>query len=424
MYKRQIPDFSPRQGYLYAAPLGLDAPAAWWLPGGDGDGARIVDVEVAWTEEHVDFDPDLLFFDGGAPQDGLPLYSDHGTADLGIVIAKHDGRGIDGLAPRASWGVEALAPAEHPFAADRLLEAATQLRPGDLLLVELQMFPDGRGATPIEWLQANYDAIETIVYGLGIAVVEAAGNGGQDLDDPSWEGLFDRHIRDSGAILVAAGKPADLTAESFTNHGSRVDLHGWGSQIVTTGFGDLHGLGSPEIEYTATFNGTSGAAAMVSGAALCAASAYRAWRGAPLDPIRLRAILRGTGTPHAGPLPIGPRPNLAAAIPATLDPSLLPADSLPAPPVARLLASPNPFRSGLTIRFWLARDAGVDLRVLDSSGRRIAQPFHGPLRAGPRTLAWDGRDDAGREAASGLYLLRVETDAGIPPPAARAVKIR
>jgi len=97
------------------------------------------------------------------------------------------------------------------------------------------------------------------VWAWGLVCVEAAGNGAEDLDDPSWGGLFDRQTRDSGAIIVVAGLPHALRAESFTTYGRRIDAHAWGSQIVTTGYGDLYNGGTLQTRYTATFGGTSGA---------------------------------------------------------------------------------------------------------------------------------------------------------------------
>src|SRR5829696_1995994 len=41
------PDFSGSQGYLGPAPGGVDARYAWSLPGGKGEGIRVIDVEYA-----------------------------------------------------------------------------------------------------------------------------------------------------------------------------------------------------------------------------------------------------------------------------------------------------------------------------------------------------------------------------------------
>ena len=42
------------QGYLDAAPRGIDARYAWRFPGGDGAGATVVDLEQGWDFDHED----------------------------------------------------------------------------------------------------------------------------------------------------------------------------------------------------------------------------------------------------------------------------------------------------------------------------------------------------------------------------------
>jgi serine protease len=45
---------STNQGYLDAAPGGINARYAWGFPGGDGAGANIIDVEQGWNLNHED----------------------------------------------------------------------------------------------------------------------------------------------------------------------------------------------------------------------------------------------------------------------------------------------------------------------------------------------------------------------------------
>jgi hypothetical protein len=67
--------------------------------------------------------------------------------------------------------------------------------------------------------------------------------------------------------------------------------------------------------------------------------------------------------------------------------------------------APNPARRGANSRidFALARAGRVVLDVFDVRGARIARLLDGERPAGPSSLAWDGRDDAGRATAAGLY---------------------
>ncbi len=306
------PDFTGEQHYLYDPPVGLNAPAAWSIPGGKGAGMKFIDVELAWVEDHEDFTADNHFYLGGAPED--PGYNDHGTAVLGEVVGTHNSYGVDGFAADVQFGMVAIDINQYPDTAQYFQEAVDNLDAGDVWLIELQMYPSGRDATPMEYVQVNYDVIWTGVFSRGVVCVEAGANGSQDLDSAVWGGIFDRTVRDSGAIMVGAGTPTGRVAESFTNYGSRMDVHAWGSQIYTTGYGDAYNGGSLQTEYTASFGGTSGASPMIVGSSLCLQGIARANLLRVLEPLELRALLHDTGIEHLDPSrEIGPRPDLSAA---------------------------------------------------------------------------------------------------------------
>jgi hypothetical protein len=76
-----------------------------------------------------------------------------------------------------------------------------------------------------------------------------------------------------------------------------------------------------------------------------------------------------------------------------------PADELPSPPTAALEQNaPNPFNPSTVIRFTLARDAYVDLRVYDAAGRAVAVLARGLAAAGTHAVTW--RPDG---LSSGIY---------------------
>jgi hypothetical protein len=81
----------------------------------------------------------------------------------------------------------------------------------------------------------------------------------------------------------------------------------------------------------------------------------------------------------------------------------------PQPTYLLQLSGPNPFSSRLG--FSLTGDAGVAARVqvFDTQGRLVATVFDGSLPGWRVDLAWDGRNDTGRPAAAGFYLLRAAT---------------
>ena len=71
---------------------------------------------------------------------------------------------------------------------------------------------------------------------------------------------------------------------------------------------------------------------------------------------------------------------------------------------------PNPFNPAVVLPLDLATDAGVSLTVHDVLGRRVRQVWQGPLGAGSHRFVWDGRDEAGKVVAAGVYVYRVEMD--------------
>jgi len=69
---------------------------------------------------------------------------------------------------------------------------------------------------------------------------------------------------------------------------------------------------------------------------------------------------------------------------------------------------PNPFNSATAIRFSLAQKEMVTLVVYNLAGQEVATLVDGSRESGIYTLSWDGRDDAGRALASGIYLYRLQ----------------
>ena len=66
-------------------------------------------------------------------------------------------------------------------------------------------------------------------------------------------------------------------------------------------------------------------------------------------------------------------------------------------------------------RWWIARirpvsiaSRGVALTVFDVTGRRVRSLVAGDLDAGSHAVRWDGRDELGQRAASGMYFYKLE----------------
>ena len=70
---------------------------------------------------------------------------------------------------------------------------------------------------------------------------------------------------------------------------------------------------------------------------------------------------------------------------------------------------PNPFNPATEIVFSLPTPTRVSLNVYDLGGQRVATLLRGAsLPAGESVQRWNGRDDAGRPLATGVYLYRLE----------------
>ncbi len=314
------PSFVGNQFYLEPAPAGVDAFAAWdFHPSGRGvPDYWFVDIENGWNVTHEDLGDVAILNPPSAPD------NHHGTAVLGEVVGCDGPFGITGIAHGITARMVNGGNAGSVAGAFDL--AASHLEPGEMYLIEYHMPGPPSGQTcpcncsqfeyvPMEWEQANFDAIQTHT-AAGIIVVEAGGNGSMNLDGPQYNGLFNRAIRDSGAIMVGAAAPGTHIPECWTNHGTRIDAHGFGSSVATTGYGGLFNPGDPDQLYTGTFSGTSSASPIITGAAAVTQNLCQQMFGLTIDPLTLRAILAMNGTPQGEPLskPIGVLPDLGQII--------------------------------------------------------------------------------------------------------------
>ena len=325
------PDYQGQQGYRLSAPLGIGASEVAAVAGADGAGIAIVDIEYNWVLDHEDLELDASAnIDSDALYDPYPQdQGNHGTAVLEILGGRPNAYGVTGLVPEATLLVAPAMTVSYGYNVARAVNLAVQtLEPGDVILIEQQSYVcGGSNFGPVEWSLPVFDAIATAT-ALGIVVVEAAGNGAVDLDAPECEGWFDRNVRDSGAIIVGAGKSDSHTRLSFSTYGSRVDLQGWGESVATAGYGALFDPGDVRQRYTASFSGTSSASPIVVGAVAAVQGALLAHGMDPLAPAEIRELLVSTGTAQPEPdaqTPIGPLPNIAAALQPLPEPHGLPA---------------------------------------------------------------------------------------------------
>ncbi|KAH8650431.1 hypothetical protein BGZ61DRAFT_282846, partial [Ilyonectria robusta] len=127
------PDFTPRQIYLGPAPAGIDAKFAWTIPGGKGEGMRIIDCEWGWRFTHED----LKMLQGGvvAGTNSTDVrFVNHGTAVSGVISGDVNNIGILGIAPDAVFYGSSFV-GQTPATA--IKAAADRLRRGDVILLEI-----------------------------------------------------------------------------------------------------------------------------------------------------------------------------------------------------------------------------------------------------------------------------------------------
>lgn len=73
----------------------------------------------------------------------------------------------------------------------------------------------------------------------------------------------------------------------------------------------------------------------------------------------------------------------------------------------RLVCAPNPFNPAATVTFDLPAGGEVSLRVYDLHGGLVRTLLHEEMSGGRHQAQWDGRDERGEPAASGVYLVRL-----------------
>ena len=72
---------------------------------------------------------------------------------------------------------------------------------------------------------------------------------------------------------------------------------------------------------------------------------------------------------------------------------------------------PNPSKgSEVSIPFTIMETARVRLRILDMAGRQVRVMLDQVMDPGARSISWDGKDDRGKRAGSGVYQYELETN--------------
>jgi hypothetical protein len=69
---------------------------------------------------------------------------------------------------------------------------------------------------------------------------------------------------------------------------------------------------------------------------------------------------------------------------------------------------PNPFNPTTTIEYSIDKEQYIELSVYDPAGKRVKNLGQGILEAGVHRVIWDGKNDQGKQVASGIYFYRLK----------------
>lgn len=304
------------------ASIGVNVDHVWNTYGIRGAaGLRLTDCEYHYNPNHEDLSG-LVSTQPNVVSTYTGFGDEHATAVLGILASGNNGYGTTGSVPECNtWFYPEYSNLTTGFQGRTacVTAAIANSSAGDIVVLEMQTSgpPSGTGGyVPAEYELGVWNAVKT-GSDAGVIVIAAAGNGNMNMGDNALFASY--HARgNSGAIIVGAASSA-RTKSSFSTYGPRVNLQGWGGGVFTTGYGTYATYGGdPNQEYTSGFSGTSSATPIVaSAAALLQSVAIRICQ-TRLTPAEMRQILVNTGLPQTGSNaatePIGPRPELQAAV--------------------------------------------------------------------------------------------------------------
>ncbi len=212
-----------------------------------GKGVKIAVIDDGFDLNHKEFENLKVNFTYDATQRTLDISSKdtldtHGTKIAGVLFAKHDSQGVEGIAPEAD-----LIAIRQPdtWTSNTILSFyGARLSKADIINCSWN--------SP-QLMQPIADVVNEIAkngrIGKGTAVIFAAGNKGIEIKPNSTEASIE------SAIVVGASNLMAKKPLKFSNRGESVDLLSFGRPVKTT---------LPNNKY-GSFGGTSLAASIVSG---------------------------------------------------------------------------------------------------------------------------------------------------------------
>jgi hypothetical protein len=132
--------------------------------------------------------------------------------------------------------------------------------------------------------------------------------------------------------------------------------------------------------------------------------------GQMVDTIEIKPLIPALPMPIGGQLDVSFSGMAEAAF--TDELALSSVQPIPVLTTSLLPNVPNPFNPATEIRFTLADPVHVKLAIYDLRGRLVRTLLDGAQPAGPGSVRWDGRTEAGAGVAAGVYHALMRTPYG------------
>lgn len=353
---------------------------------------------------------DFVNDDSNVANEGDLGFGSHGTATLSVLAGYKPGSLI-GPAFRSTFLLAKTenTQSETPAEEDNWIAALewAEALGADVIsssLGYLDMDPGSSRSYDYTWMSGDSTVITkaaNIGVGMGMIIVNSAGNEADRGTPNTLSGPAD------GDSVIAVG--------AVSNSGSRASFSSYGPTTLGRIKPDVMAPGVNVRVAASTGNlynnssGTSFSCPLVAGVCAQILSAHP-----NVSPAQMRHALRSTAV--KSPFDSDSSPNsfygygivdAAAAVNvfgAVIDPGLI------IPQSYTLYQNyPNPFNLPTTIRFDLPQSGRVRLVIYNALGQPVRTLIDADLPA--RSLheaSWDGRDDGGREVASGVYFYRLD----------------
>jgi len=364
------------------------------IPGNglDDDGDGYVDDMHGWDFGNNDNDPNPHpVFDLATGVD----VGFHGTFVAGIAgAATNNGEGIAG----AGWNCS-LVPLKVVDDAGDITAAAVTLAFAYATQQHIEVLNMSIGTPADTGIAEYFQPLVDAATAAGVLCVASAGNDGTSgLNYPAA----------CNHVLSVAATNESNDRSSFSNYGPWVRVAAPGESMFSSICQNYVVDEYSQVFYLYFFgwdgetpymfgDGTSFSSPLAAGVCALVRSAHPAW-----TPLQVEGQVIATGDVVAYDQPIGRKVNAALAVSQPLTAVSSPSG------VASLGASPNPFVNAASVRYSLAAETPVRMRVLDCSGRLVRELDSGNRAAGPHLSTWDGTDAHGSAVRPGLYFIELE----------------